>query len=311
MLLTVANSLAPVFLLILLGWVLSYTRFLSASSLQGMARLTYWIGVPALLFTKIAETDPSLGQAGDLLLAMVSSTALGMALTYVLARAFGMASTSIGTLIQSVFRGNLAFVGLPVTIYAFSGSAQGDSAVQTALVIFGPMVVLYNICGVLALLLSRDGIESRALTRMGRELLVNPLLLACLAGGLYAYMGWPLPTLAQRSLTAIGQTALPLALICIGGTLVSVRLRGNLSWVIGASLGKVVMMPLLGLGTAWLLNLSAESTRILLILLACPTAAISYVMVRQLGGDEVLASGSILISTVLAALSLAVILACA
>jgi hypothetical protein len=140
-------------------------------------------------------------------------------------------------------------------------------------------------------------------------LLINPLLIACLAGGLYALAGWPLPVVVERSLTAIGQTALPLALICIGGTLVTVRLRGNLPWVISAALGKVLMMPLLGLAMAKLLNLSADGTRIVLILLACPTAAVSYVVVRQLGGDEALASGSILLSTVLATLSLAVILA--
>ena len=57
------------------------------------------------------------------------------------------------------------------------------------------------------------------------------------------------------------------------------------------------------------LGLSPDSTRIALILLACPTATASYVLVRQLGGDESLASGSILLSTLLAAPSLATILA--
>jgi predicted permease len=309
LLLTVVDSLAPVFLMMLLGWVLRYKKFLSPPALQGMARLTYWIGVPALLFSKIAVTHPSLEQAGDLLLVMMSTTALGMGLAYGWARGLGMAGATIGTFIQAVFRGNLAFVGLPVIIYAFSGSARGDSAVRATLMIFGPMVVLYNISAVLVLLLSRDGIDMQALAETGRELLINPLLIACLAGGLYALAGWPLPVVVERSLTAIGQTALPLALICIGGTLVTVRLRGNLPWVISAALGKVLMMPLLGLAMAKLLNLSADGTRIVLILLACPTAAVSYVVVRQLGGDEALASGSILLSTVLATLSLAVILA--
>jgi predicted permease len=40
----------------------------------------------------------------------------------------------------------------------------------------------------------------------------------------------------------------------------------------------------------------------------CPTAAAAYVMARQMGGDEGLASGSIALSTVLSFLSLALIL---
>ncbi|MEE4379699.1 MAG: AEC family transporter [Candidatus Competibacteraceae bacterium] len=309
MFITVINSLTPVFLMMAMGWLLRYKNFLSPTALQGMARLTYWIGVPSFLFNKIAATDPALGRAADILLALVGATLLGSVLAYGLARGLRIPRTGIGTFLQAVFRGNLAFVGLPVIIYAFTGLAQGDAVVQAALVIFGPMVVLYNISAVLVLLVSRAKINAQAFGKLSIELLTNPLLLACLAGGLYALQGWPVPLALERSLNAVGQSALPLALICMGGTLVTVRLRGNLLWIVCAALGKVLMMPLLGLLMATLLQLSAEGTRVVLILLACPTAAVSFVVVRQLGGDEALASGSILLSTLLSAVSLAAILA--
>lgn len=216
----------------------------------------------------------------------------------------------MGTFVQATFRGNLAFVGLPVVFYAFS--RPGESAVAaeaTALLVFGPMVVLYNIGAVLILLLSRDRFNLQALGGMSKELMINPLLLACVAGVFYSLLNWPLPTLLARTLAAIGQMALPLALLCIGGSLVAVRIRGNFVWSAAAALVKVVLMPLLGYGLAGLLELGPQSTRIALILLACPTAAASYVLVRQIGGDETLASGAILFSTVFAVLVLALILA--
>lgn len=310
MILTIANTLGPVFLVIALGWVLRYWQFLTPQALQDINRLTYWVGLPSLLFYKIAGASLVVGEAGGLFLVTIGATAIGIIVGIILARWLGIPGPSRGTFVQAVFRGNLAFIGLPVVIYAFSSPGQSiASAEATALLAFGPLVVLYNVVSVLALLLSRHRLDIQILRRMGGGLISNPLLIACLAGVIFSVLAWPLPRLIERSLVAIGQMALPLALICIGGSLVTARVRGNLVWSGAAALTKVAVIPLIGYALARWVGLSPDSTRIALILLACPTAAASYVLVRQLGGDESLASGSILLSTLLAALSLAVILA--
>src|SRR5690606_30587535 len=118
-----------------------------------------------------------------------------------------------------------------------------------------------------------------------------------------------LPDLLQRTLSAIGQMALPLALICIGGTLHTTRLRGGLRYAFIGSLMKVTLLPAIGMLLAWWVGLSAEHTRIVLLLLACPTASVSYILVRQLQGDEALASSMIVISNLLAVPAMAVVLA--
>ena len=118
--LSIANSLAPVFLVIALGWSLRRQSFLSPTALQDMARLTYWVGLPCLLFYKIARTGPNFSAAADLFLVTASTTAGGIGLGYFLARCLRIPSDSKGTFVQAVFRGNLAFVGLPVIVFAFS-----------------------------------------------------------------------------------------------------------------------------------------------------------------------------------------------
>ncbi len=65
-------------------------------------------------------------------------------------------------------------------------------------------------------------------------------------------------------------------------------------------------MIVYGLGLA--AGLGSAELRIALVLASCPTAAASFVMARQMGGDEALASGSIVLSTVLSAASLAIVL---
>lgn len=211
---------------------------------------------------------------------------------------------------QGVFRGNLAFIGLPVVLYAFSAtSSAGGSAEDSALLAFGPMVVLYNILAVIVLLFA-GGVVRRGIVRsIGYGLLTNPILIACLGGLVFSLAGLELPVLVQRTLAAIGQMALPLALICIGGTLHVTRLRGSLGWAFAGSLMKVALVPAFGFVLARWLGLSAEHSRIVLILLACPTASVSYVLARQLQGDEALASSMIVISNLLAVPAMIVVLA--
>ena len=55
------------------------------------------------------------------------------------------------------------------------------------------------------------------------------------------------------------------------------------------------------------LGLGAAELRMLLILMACPTAVISYTMALELKGDEALASGVISLSVLTSVVSLAVI----
>lgn len=297
--------------MVALGWSLRRWGFLSARTVQDFARLTYWVGLPALLFYKITNSDLLLQNAGSLFAVTAGATILSILLGYGLAKGFGIPKHAIGTFVQAVFRGNLAFVGLPVIIYAFSAPEHPSAAAAeaTALVVFGPLVVLYNIAAILVLHLSRSGSQERLLGSMGITLLSNPLLIACGVGFGYTLLEWRLPLALERTLGSLGQMALPLALLCLGGSLASVRLRSSLLWSVCAVVVKLVVTPLLGFGLALVLQLDREGTRIALILLACPTATVTYILVTQIGGDPDLASSVVLLSTLLAAVSLAVILA--
>jgi hypothetical protein len=306
----IVDSLAPVFLVIALGWMLKHAGFLTVQSLHDINRLIYWVGIPCFLFYKIAGASPVAAQIADLFLVMLAATGSGIVLGYGLARCLAVPRVARGTFVQAVFRGNLAFVGLPLIYYAFADVGEGSSKAEAAvLLLIGPMVVFYNLAAVIALLASRHGVSAGAIPRLLKELMTNPLLIACGFGLLYSLLGWSLPVLAQRTFAAVGQMALPLALICIGGALATVRIRGGLVWSGTAAAAKVIMMPMLGYGFGSWVGLSPEGMRIVLILLACPTASVSYVLVRQLGGDEALASSAILMSVILAMGSLAVILA--
>lgn len=303
---TVLNSLFPVFVIIVLGASLRRWRFFSDEILSGLNRLTYWVGLPCLLFNKIAAAQHTGQNAANLFLVMFLSMLGGIVAAYVVARLLQLPATSTGTFVQSSFRGNLAFIGLPVIIYsAMAQNAPGLAAHETlAVLVLAPMAITYNAFSVLVLVLGRKKIDGESLKTIALQLLSNPLLIASTLGFVLSIANTPLPVWLARTTAAVGQTSLPLALIGIGGSLVSVQIRGSLLAASSAALLKVGVTPVIGYLLATALGLSPAESKITLIYLSCPTAAASFILVDQLGGDKHLAASAIVISTILAVISL-------
>lgn len=313
----IINTLAPVFLIIILGAILQKTGFLSPQISRQNNRLVYWIGLPCLLFNKTAQAEI----IGDSALRIAVVLVLGMTscaiLAYLISRLFRLSGASTGALVQASFRSNLAYIGLPVVIYAVSGfsdhsvfgSLNEEQVQSLAVLSFAPLVPLYNGLAVFVLVMgnSRDKAQQPWST-LRRSLITNPLLFACGLGLSWSFLALPLPLALSKTLQTVGQLSLPLALLSIGVSLATTQVRGKITISVIAALIKVVLAPILGLVFANWLSLSSLEQAIALIYLACPTAIASYIMAQQLGGDETLTSNSIVFSTLLSALVLAIIL---
>jgi predicted permease len=138
---------------------------------------------------------------------------------------------------------------------------------------------------------------------------MNPLVIAGCLGILVGMSGLPVPAVFDEVLQTLGGTAVPLALLCIGGALQMTPLRGRISWIAGAAALQVIVFPLMAWIIVRAIGLNPADTRVVLIFAACPTAAVAYTMASQMGGDEALAAGTIAVSTVASFASLAVVLA--
>ena len=102
--------------------------------------------------------------------------------------------------------------------------------------------------------------------------------------------------------------ALPLALLGIGATLAERKhVTEGVGVALSASIIKIVVSPLAGFFVAGFVGLGGGELRIALIMLACPTAIASFVLTEELGGDGPLAARIVVISSVLSAVSLAVV----
>ena len=305
----ILNILAPVFLMIGIGAALQASRFVSQNFLKEANRVTYWLGLPALLFSQLSTSFHHVGGAQLMGEAMLLVTALVVLIGYGVAWLLRVPGASVGTFVQGAFRGNLAFVGLPI-IYSFPDQtlAWGVSVRTAAVLTIAPMMVVYNIAGVVVLLLSQHKLGWKMVKPFMKQLATTPPLLATIAGIAFALAGWPLPVPVEKTFSALGEMALPLGLLGVGGSLVTVKLRGNWRLPLIAAILKTFAAPALGWVVGRWFGLSGVELKVLLVLLACPTAIISYTMVLELKGDETLASGSIVLSVLTSIIPLAIVI---
>lgn len=242
--------------------------------------------------------------------AMLAATGGVVMVGYLFSWLLAVPGPAVGTFVQGAFRGNLAFVGLPI-IYALPDTlfANGLSVRTAAVVTIAPMMVLYNILGIVVLLLSQHRLGWAMVVPFLRQFATTPPLLATIAGIGFAVMGWSLPSAVDKTFSSLGEMALPLGLLGVGGSLVTVKLGGAWRVPLVSAVLKTAICPLLGWVAGRWLGLANEELRLVLIFLACPTAVISYTMAIELKGDETIASGTIVLSVVTSLLALAVVLA--
>lgn len=301
----VVETLAPLILLIALGAALAHIRFLGRDFMTDLNKLAFWIALPALLFTSANHAAESAGQTWRLLGVLLAGTLLITLVAWLLSYPLGLPGPARGTFAQSAFRGNQTYIGIPVLAYSLG---EDKSAMATTVIVVVLLMATYNILAVVVLQSSRHTGPRMDWRRLLRSIATNPLLIAGLLGLILPLLDLAPPAFVDRALQSLGNAAVPIALLCIGGSLAVTPLQGRRSWILAAALLKVAVLPLLVFWLCRLAGLHPSETLIALVLAACPTAAASFIMAKQMGGDEALASGSIALSTILSALSLAVAL---
>ncbi len=308
---TLMGGVLPIFLIIGLGSALMRAEFLDDATKTGMNRLVYFVCLPLLLFEKTAAAAELTGRFGGLLALVVIGTLVGIAAAYGVAAMLRLRGHAIGAFVQAGFRGNLVFVALPIVLYTIRVMPMPERAAMetvTVLVIV-PVIILYNVIGVLVLVLhgapacpSRHPVAGAVL-----GIARNPLIIACVAGLAVRLTGVRVPALVLRTCDIMGAAAFPLALICVGCELAISRFATMRTAALACAAVKVLLLPAVGAVLAPWLGLDAWSARIGLLLLASPTAVASYVLTREMGGDAVLAANAIAASTLLSIVSFSVL----
>lgn len=313
MLVHVVSTLFPVFSVLLLGFILVRTGFMSPAFVEDMNNLIYWVALPAFIVGTLGRSTGMPEAVLPLVLVFAISTVVFVTGCWVALRFFSFPVPARGTFLQAVYRGNLAFIGIPILVYALRGLPQPEieSVTRQAVFLFAPTMVLYNLIAAVVFPLPVD-VGAGPFPRLrstvkgfGR----NPLLIASLTGVGLIMIPWKLPEAILDSFDYLGTFAAPAAVLGVGGAMAGTPLGDHWRAALVSALLKVAGLPLLTLLVAMPFDLGRRELLILLIFATAPCAAGGYVIARKMGGDGRLAAGSIFISTVLSVISLSAIIA--
>jgi malonate transporter and related proteins len=289
----VTGALLEAALLIALGWALARRGFAGEAFWRGFDRLVYFVLLPALLLRSLAGAEFSGTEAGVLAL----SAALPIfALTLVLLaarRVLGLDGPAFTSVYQGSVRSNTYVALATVT------TLYGEGGLALLALLIAAVVPLVNVLSVLVLSLQGQGRHPEP-SEVVRLVATNPLVVACALGLLANASGIRLPVGLDEALAALSAAALPCGLMAVGAALSLGALGRHARGVTLSAAAKFLALPLLSLGAGRLLGLPPEALGALVVFQAQPTAAASYVLARQLGGDADLMASIVTAQTLLA-----------
>jgi predicted permease len=291
----ILNTIVPVFAVIALGLAARARGYLPEALIGPLNRIVYHLAIPAMIFKSIAGAsfqahfDPLL-LAGTLVPVVIACVlALGMGLL------LSVKKSEFGTFLQSSFHGNLGYIGLAVAYYFLT-----PEGFTRAVILAGFLMLLQNFLAVVCLqVFAQASHPGRRLGFVVRKIVINPIILSALAGILFSLSRVPLPAIIDRSLGIVSGMALPLALLVIGSSLSFRLLRAHLRQALGAGLVKLLLLPAAGFLMYGWLGMEAPGFLPGLVLLAAPTATITYVMAGEMKGSTQLASAAVSLNTLL------------
>lgn len=307
----ILDRLVPIFSVIALGMVLRKRNFLTADTTQAFNRFAYYFALPLFLFYKLASASSGSGLANQIIITLLATTVLAAIAGWLVTQVFKVAPYARGAIIQASFRGNLAFVGLPLVLFSiYDLPSDQKMAIESAVLLaMAPVVLFFNVGSVVVLAIYNQNTDSNfSYRKLAGAIAKNPLIWACVGGVLFQGMGWPLPKALVRTCEVVGASAFPMALLGIGSQLISISVKGKWSFALMPTIIKCVICPLLGWGIGILVGLTGVELQATMILCAVPTAVSSYVLAEQMDSDADLAASSVVICTAFSLLTLGVLL---
>lgn len=280
----------PVFAMVFLGIAFKRLGWIDDTFINTASKVVFRGSMPTLVFVSIVHAN----LATALLPRLILFFALATVSTFLAAWAWAawrIPRTERGIYTQGAFRSNCGIMGL-----ALASSMYGNFGLSAGGILVGVVILLYNVLSVIVLTWYQPG-QSTSWRSIVRGIATNPLIIGTLLAIPVAAFQLPLPQWAMTSAGYFAQLTLPLALICIGGTLSLNALREASGVAFSAATAKMIVLPALATLAAWLCGFHGRQLGLLYFYFACPTAAASFIMVQAMGGNARLAANIVAVTT--------------
>ncbi|MEM7207838.1 MAG: AEC family transporter [Pseudomonadota bacterium] len=273
-------SIAPIFVLIILGYGLRRGGIPSIDFWNLNDKLVYWVLFPALLFHTMATVELSGDLLGKFAITVYAGFAAALIFSFFVGRFCKLPRPTWTSVMQGCARHN-TFIALAVAERVFGAEGLVLAALITAILI--PVTNL-SIVPLMITLLQGAG-RNKLFKVIVREVGRNPLLIAVALGiGANTAGVSDIPVLFDVA-KVLGAAALPIVLLCVGANLRVRKMSAAIVPTLISMMGKMIIFPGVIAIFALATGLAPLPTLIAMVFGAVPSSANAYTLARQIGGD--------------------------
>ncbi|MEN9426723.1 MAG: hypothetical protein RLZZ220_1072 [Pseudomonadota bacterium] len=291
---------APLFALVFVGYgLMRFSGWPTAMS-DNLSRFVFSVAMPAMLFRMMSDLSRLPPVDARLLAAFFGSCLIVFVLGRLLAWKFfgldGAGQSLFG--LGGVFSNNV-LLGIPLAKVAL-----GEAALPSvALVLVFNSLTLWTLVTVSVEWARHGSFTAHGFVKTLKAVLTTPIVASILSGTLFGLSGLPVPELIDQPLAMVGTAAAPLAMIVLGMGLAEYGIREG--WQISTAITavKLLVQPLVVWLLARLLGLPPLETQVVVLLASLAVGANVYLMARHFKVLEGPVAGSLILSTMLSALT--------
>ena len=293
----------PIFAVIAVGFFIKKKGIIKDQHVPLLNKLTYNFGLSSLIFLNIAENKLKEIFDVNILKVIFPTYFLFLIIVFLSFYFLKIKNKTKGAAIVSTYRSNMAFIGMPVLLYAYGSLATAKASIVIACLL--PLNIL-----VTALFLRLSNIQDSKdrktdIKKLVIEIITDPVIIAVIAGLLISYFSYEIPAPIFRFFEILSGIAVPLALISIGASFKFSHIKSNIKYLSLISLGKLILLPLLSLVfSIFIFKVSNLDRDIICILFAMPLAVATFIQSERYNSDTDFVSSALITTTLISSVTI-------
>lgn len=293
------NATIPVFLMMVLGFILNKAGGLDDAFASKMNKFVFTVPLPALLFGDLAAVDFGKVWNPRFVLFCFAVTVISIAISAAVSLLWRDHAIR-GEFIQSSYRSSAAILGI-----AFIQNIYGTTGMAPLMIIGS--VPLYNVIAVLVLSVCKPGqrgLDRAVVRKTCKGIVTNPIILGIVTGLIWSVLRMPMPQILDKAVSSVGQTATPLGLMAMGAAFDFRKAFAKAGPAVSAAFLKLVGFCAVFLPIAVWMGFRNEELVAILVMLGSATTVTCFVMAKNMGHEGVLSSSVIMLTTLFSAFTL-------
>lgn len=276
------GAVFPMFCYMALGKLVGKLGFLHYDEFRKLNLVIFEFFIPCMLFSSIYNSDFRAAMDIALLCKVLAMVLLVFVAAWAVVPRFIRRPQDASVVIQGVYRSNYVLFGMLLAGNIYPDEDLGMIAAMAAFV-----VPLYNILAVILFESFRGG--KVTLGVIMTKILHNKLVLAGALGTFFALSGLKLPQLLANVIADVGDVALLMALVCMGGMLSFASVLDHWRMLVISLSARLVLVPLVAVTAFAAIGYRDLALVAVLAISGAPNAVAGAPMADAMGANGALA----------------------